>query len=76
LVTGGDTGDFQSALDDLNLAADPAFAVNHLPAFFGSHAGAKADFTSAFDGAGLVGIMHVKLPKTDAPFGGRSLAFF
>ncbi len=50
------------ALNDLNLAAHAAFAVDHLPAFFGSHAGAKADFTSAFDAAGFVGVMHEKFP--------------
>jgi hypothetical protein len=45
-------------LDHLNLATNPAFAVDHLAAFFGPHAGAEADFTSAFDIAGFVGVMH------------------
>jgi hypothetical protein len=53
---------FAQALHNLNLATNPAFAVDHLPAFFGSHAGAKTDFTSAFDIAGFVGVMHEKFP--------------
>jgi hypothetical protein len=49
-------------LHHLNLATNPAFAVDHLSAFFGPHAGAEADFTSAFDVAGFVGVMHEKFP--------------
>jgi hypothetical protein len=38
-------------LDHLNLAAHPAFAVDHLPALFGAHACSKTDFACAFDSA-------------------------
>jgi hypothetical protein len=43
----------------LHAPADAAFAADHLPAFFGSHAGAEADFAGAFHFADLVGVMHV-----------------
>jgi hypothetical protein len=49
-------------LDHLHLATDPAFAVDHLSAFFGPHAGAETDLASTFDIAGFVGVMHEKFP--------------
>jgi hypothetical protein len=45
-------------LDDLHLAADAAFAVDHLAALFGAHSRAETDFTGALNVARFVGIMH------------------
>ena len=45
-------------LDHLHFAAYAALAVNSLAAFFGAHAGTKADFAGAFYFADLVGVMH------------------
>jgi hypothetical protein len=45
-------------LDDLHLAANPAFAVDHLPALFGLHSGSETDFAGALNIAGFVRIMH------------------
>src|SRR5438477_169101 len=45
-------------LDGVYFAAVAAFAVEHLAAFFGTHAGAEADFSDAFGVGDFVGVMH------------------
>jgi len=62
-------------LHDLHLAANPAFAVDHLPALFGLHPGAKTDLAGALNIARFVGIMHVWLLKRRGLKGCRSLTF-
>jgi hypothetical protein len=63
-------------LDDLDFTSYPAFAVDHLPALFCSHAGAEPDFAGALNVAGFVGIMHGWFSLNGHAKRGRSLTFF
>ncbi len=62
-AAGGYGGAHGVELYHVDAASDAALAVHQLPTFFGSHSGAKSDFTNAFTVTEFMRIMHDLTPN-------------